>query len=176
MIGLGTDENFYLLDMIRDRLSLTERADALFNLHRKWRPRGVGFERYGMLSDIEYFRERMRMENHRFDIVELGGKLAKNDRIRRLIPIFEEGRFYLPEQLWKVNLEGRRQELVSIFLDEEFRTFPVSHHDDMLDAFSRILDVEMNTSWPRGGGARDTKRDRYVLRRRRARNYSCWAA
>ena len=34
------------------RLSLTERADALFRLHRRWRPRGVGYERYGMLSDI----------------------------------------------------------------------------------------------------------------------------
>src|SRR6516225_11030473 len=54
VIGLGADENYYLLDGVRDRLNLTERCAALFRLHRKWRPERVGFERYGMLSDIEY--------------------------------------------------------------------------------------------------------------------------
>ena len=44
VIGLGADENYYLLDAVRDRLSLTERGDRLFALHRKWRPERVGYE------------------------------------------------------------------------------------------------------------------------------------
>jgi hypothetical protein len=45
VIGLGADENYYLLDAVRDRLSLTERGDKLFALHKKWRPMRVGYER-----------------------------------------------------------------------------------------------------------------------------------
>ena len=54
VIGLGTDQNYYLLDAVRDRLNLTERGDKLFELHRKWRPERVGYEKYGMQADIEY--------------------------------------------------------------------------------------------------------------------------
>lgn len=43
VIGLGTDGNYYALDMVRDRLTLTERADRLFELHRKWKPRQVRY-------------------------------------------------------------------------------------------------------------------------------------
>jgi hypothetical protein len=34
-------------DLLRDRLNLKERGDALFALHRRWRPRRVGYEQYG---------------------------------------------------------------------------------------------------------------------------------
>jgi hypothetical protein len=52
VIGLGADGNYYVLDMIRDRLRLTERAEAIFVLHRRWKPKAVGYEKYGMMSDI----------------------------------------------------------------------------------------------------------------------------
>jgi phage terminase large subunit-like protein len=99
VIGLASDQNYYLLDAIRDRLNLTERAAALFALHRRWRPLFVGYESYGMQADIEYCYEKMRLDNYRFDIVVLGGKLAKVDRIRRMQPICEAGRFWLSDTL-----------------------------------------------------------------------------
>ena len=160
VIGLGADQNYYLLDAVRDRLNLTERCAALFRLHRKWRPERVGFERYGMLSDIEYIHEKQRLENYRFEIVELGGKLSKEDRIRRLIPIFESGRFYLPKSLWRVTLEGRREDLVTTFVEQEYKPFPVAVHDDMFDAISRISDPEIGTTWPSATASR--KPDRYA--------------
>src|SRR6516165_766264 len=92
VIGLGADENYYLLDAVRDRLSLTERGDKLFGLHRKWRPERVGYEKYGMQADIEYVREKQRRDNYRFEVIELGGRLSKPDRIRRMVPIFQAGR------------------------------------------------------------------------------------
>jgi len=106
VLGLGADENYYLLDMVRDRLSLKERGDGVFALHRRWRPMRVGYEKYGMMADIEYLRERMAHESYHFDITELGGQVAKNDRIRRLVPIFEAGRFWLPEVLFKTDYQG----------------------------------------------------------------------
>lgn len=148
VVGLAPDQNYYVLDMVRDRLKLTERADALFALHRRWRPSGVGYERYGMMADIEHIKDRQNRENYRFPIVELGGSMPKPDRIRRLIPIFEQGRLWLPMLLRKVDYEGIERELVSAFQDEEYRAFPVGLHDDMLDCLSRIVDPDLSALWP----------------------------
>jgi phage terminase large subunit-like protein len=173
VIGLGADQNYYLLDAVRDRLNLSERCKHLFRLHRKWRPDGIGYERYGMIADIEYIHEKQRLENYRFQVVELGGKLSKEDRIRRLIPIFESGRFYLPYSLWRVNLEGKREDLVTVFVEQEYKPFPVAVHDDFFDAISRICDAEIGTVWPQPQERRI--RDRYALpRRQRRRHLSQW--
>lgn len=172
VIGLGQDENFYLLDAVRDRLSLRERGDAVFALHRRWKPRAVGYERYGMMADVEYLKERMGRESYRFDIIELGGQIAKNDRIRRMIPIFEGARFLLPETLWKEDYEGRSVDLVHSFIEEEYKAFPVGMHDDMFDAISRIQDEDMPLIWPRP----EEVADRYTRRRAQQRAASAWAA
>lgn len=148
VIGLGEDNNYYVLDMVRDRLNLTERADYLFRLHKKWRPLNVGYEKYGMQADIAYIKERMTRENYNFNIVELGGNLAKNDRIRRLIPIFEQGRLYLPNSLFRTDYQGSTHDLVDQFISEEYDAFPVPVHDDVFDCMARILDEEVNAIWP----------------------------
>lgn len=173
VIGLGSDENYYLIDAIRDRLSLRERGDAIFALHRRWKPLGVGYEQYGMMADVDYLRDRMADENYRFDIIELGGKLAKTDRIKRLVPIFETGRFYMPDSLIKQDYEGRHIDLVQSFILDEYQPFPVGQHDDMFDAMARIVEPELNAIWPRPLPAPE---DRYARPRRRQRPHSAWAA
>ncbi|GAB5471743.1 MAG: hypothetical protein Kilf2KO_47730 [Rhodospirillales bacterium] len=146
--ALAPDGNYYWIDAVRDRLNLKQRADCLFALHRLWRPEAVGYERYGLMADVEYVQERMERENYRFDLRELGGQVAKNDRIRRLIPAFAQGRVYLPRRLLKVDSEARMLDLTRAFLDEEYRRFPLSRHDDMLDAASRIMDRDLGAAWP----------------------------
>ena len=170
VIALGSDENYYLVDAVRDRLSLRERGDAVFALHRRWRPKGVGYERYGMMADIDYLKERMGTENYRFEIGEVGGQVPKLERIRRMVPVFEAGRFYLPESLLKVDYEGRHVDLVQSFLNDEYRPFPVALHDDLFDAISRIWDVPV--IWPKPV----VEEDRYAKARSRARSTSAWAA
>ena len=150
VIGLGGDKNYYILDGLRDRLSLTQRADALFEFHRRWKPQRVGYEQYGLQADIEHFRDRMARENYRFEVVPLGGKTAKLDRIRRLIPSMEGGRWYLPQTLLKTDYERKVRDLVQVLVDEELKPFPVALHDDMLDAMARILEEDLGTVWPRG--------------------------
>ena len=149
VVGLHSDENYYVLDIVRDRLSLTERAEAVMRLHRKWKPLEVRYEQYGLMADTEYLRERMDRENYRFNLKEVGGQTAKVDRIRRLIPLFETGRVFLPEALTMVDREGRARDLVREFIEEEYAAFPVGLHDDMLDAFARIVDPDLPLSWPR---------------------------
>lgn len=153
VVGFNSDQNIYILDMLRDRLNLTQRADALFELHRKWRPvSAVGYERYGMMADIEFMRTRMEQVNYRFGITEVGGPMPKNDRIKRLIPYFEQGRVYLPESLHRTDYEGKTVELVSTFIEHEYAGFPVALHDDMLDGLSRIFDLYSSLPFPMDDG------------------------
>jgi phage terminase large subunit-like protein len=169
VVGLAPDKNIYLLDIVRDRLNLTQRADLIFKWHRKWQPYDVGYEKYGLMADIEHMEDRMERENYRFDIKQLGGSQPKNDRIRRLIPDFEQGRIYMPKTLYKTDYEGIARELINVFIEEEYKAFPVSIHDDMLDALSRMYDMEL--TWPETE-EEDEGRDRYAGKARKA---SGWA-
>lgn len=149
VIGLGPDKNYYLLDMVRDRLSLTERGRLVMDKHREWTPRGVGYERYGMQADIEYIRTLQEQENYRFGVQELAGRLGNLDRVRRLIPAHEEHRWYYPERLHYTTVEGKAVDMVQVLVDEELVPFPVGMHADLLDAQSRIMDEDFPTPWPR---------------------------
>lgn len=153
VVGLAPDGNYNVLDMVRDRLNLTQRGKLVMQLHRKWKPLQVRYERYGMMADIEYIRTLQEAENYRFEVTEVGGQTSKPDRIKRLIPLFEQGKVYLPETLHKTNYEGTVEDLVSIFVQQEYKPFPVSLHDDMLDALARIAEPELTLSWPEPGSA-----------------------
>ena len=151
VVGLAPDGNYNVLDMVRDRLNLTQRGKLVMQLHRKWKPLQVRYERYGMMADIEYIRTLQDAENYRFEVTEVGGQTSKPDRIKRLIPLFEQGKVYLPETLHKTNYEGTVEDLVSIFVQQEYKPFPVSLHDDMLDALARIAEPDLPTVWPKSG-------------------------
>jgi predicted phage terminase large subunit-like protein len=170
VVGLSADKNYYVLDFIRDRLNLTERAAALMRLHRKWRPFQVRYEAYGLMADVAHIKSRQELENYRFDILEVAGRTPKNDRIRRLIPICEQGRLYLPHTLNYSDYEHVVRDLVHDFIEQEFVAFPVSAHDDMLDSLARIEEPELELVWPRDSTA--GKKDRYA----RELKVSAWAA
>ncbi len=148
VLELREDRNYYVLDMVRDRLSLTERAQRLFDLHRQWRPLMVGYEEYGMQADVEHIQDKQDREGYRFSIKTLGGSLGKSERIKRLIPVFEQERMWLPIGCVKTMHDGRDVDLVRAFRTEEFVPFPVGSHDDMLDALARILDEELGAVFP----------------------------
>ena len=148
VLGLGPDNNYYLIDCIRDRLNLTEKAVRLFYLHRTYRPLRVGYEEYGLQADIEHIELAQDQENYHFDITPLGGKIAKDDRIERLVPVFEAHRVYIPKTLQRVNYQGTQEDLVKIFIHEEYTAWPYALHDDMLDTMARILDPAMEAEFP----------------------------
>lgn len=153
VVGLNVDKKRYVLDMVRDRLNLKERSDRLFDLHRKWSGRGlkiqhVRYERYGLMADIEHLNARMEAENYRFKIVEVGGVTSKHDRIKRLIPLFEQGEIWLPESLNVTDWQRNTVDLVRSFIEEEYMAFPVGLHEDMLDALARMEEPDLKLSWP----------------------------
>jgi predicted phage terminase large subunit-like protein len=149
VIALAPDNNYYLIDAVRDRMNLTQRANKLFELHKTHQPKGVGYERYGMQADIEHIKYVMEQKNYRFNITELGGATPKEDRIKRLIPVFEQKRFYMPKRLMFIDSEGVTRDYVQIFIIDEYLAFPVSVHDDSLDCRARILDTQLGAEFPK---------------------------
>ena len=131
----------------------------------------VGYERYGSTSDLEYFEEMMQRDRDEFEIVELAwpreGPGSKTDRVQRLEPYFRNGRFFLPavvkeetkaqrmvresgqgfriyKPVQRRDEEGRLYSLNKNLL-EEYLTFPFCAHDDLIDAVSRIEDIDPQT-------------------------------
>jgi len=154
VVGLGTDNNYYLLDIIRDRLNPTERIDTLFMLHRKWnalcgKAPKVGYEKYGMMTDTHYIEDKKKQDAYNFPLIELGGQMQKEERIRRLIPDMQNGRWYFPQSLIYIDSEGRKFDLVQELVSSEMPTFPRARHDDMLDALSRIYEGDLNMVFPK---------------------------
>jgi hypothetical protein len=176
VIGLDHAGNKYLLDGYDHKMDLMSRWENMRHLYMKWvnapgmQGLHVGYERFGAIADLDYFYERMRIEQVSFEIEELEwpreGEGSKIDRVQRLGPDFRHHRFYLPyptdeKRLTSLQVrtiaEGyeyrlsqpirRRDENGEIYnLVENFRLqvsfFPFGGKKDLIDAASRIYDLE----------------------------------
>jgi hypothetical protein len=201
VVGVSQTGGRYLLDGMCHRMTLSQRWRALKGLYVKWSKAPgvqhikVGYERYGMQSDDEYFRERMEQDSPQFVIEELSwvgdagrGGQSKEARVGRLEPDFRNERFMLPLAVWhdskpcrwrvegdkvvyvpvsvkdsltrtqsaaldnaagyliaraikQIDEENRVYDLTVRFI-EEYETFPFGLHDDLVDAVSRVYDLE----------------------------------
>jgi predicted phage terminase large subunit-like protein len=138
VVGLGSDGNYYVLDIVRDRMDLVQRTEALFALHRKWRPLRVFWEQVGAMSDVQHVRDVQNRENYRFAVEEIPQSVPKPDRIGWLVPLFEGGRLWLPRRLLHLTVSGDTRDLVQDFISDEYSVYPVAAHDDMLDALANV--------------------------------------
>ena len=128
----------------------------------------VGYERYGSTSDLEYFEEKMLRSKDIWEITELAwprdGNGSKYDRIQRLEPDFRAGAFYLAAVVQGITKnqqrvidagqkyrifspvkradENRSTYALNKTLLDEYLVYPFSVHDDLLDACSRIYDID----------------------------------
>lgn len=166
VVALGADENFYLVDGLRDRLNLTQRIDAVFRMHKRHRPYQTRYEQYGMQADIEAMQAEMERRQYRFSIKKVAGGIQKEARIRRLIPHFESGRIWLPVDMIRQTVDGEAVDVIKTFIDEEYVTFPVGRHDDALDNLARLFEPGLSMPWPDDGpllGMSDASSDTYVM-------------
>jgi predicted phage terminase large subunit-like protein len=163
VVGLAPDKHIYVLDMVKDRLSLVDRISAVFQMHRKYEPLTVFYERYSMQSDIESIRVRMGAENYHFNIEEVGAlsnKLSKERRIEMIQPEFSNGLILLPPlgSIKRLMHDGKEAEMVENFIHREYLPFPFSRESDFLDALSRLKDDRVRgvLVYPRAYGSSET--------------------
>jgi phage terminase large subunit-like protein len=161
VISKDDNDNYFLVDGVRDRLNLVERTELLFEWHQKYKPLAVGYERYGMQTDIAHIQNEMEITHYRFKIIELGGNMKKEDRIRRLVPLLAAGKIWFPEKMPTVMKDGTVRDIVDDFLKIEYLPFPVGKWDDFLDMLSRICDEEMSFRSP----ARSRRRHKVPIKR-----------
>lgn len=176
VIGVDAALNKYLLDGACHKMDLNERWKLMKKLRNKWISAPgvqivkIGYERYGAQSDIQHFETMMRIEKTAFAIEELNntrdGTVDKDNRIRRLIPDFQNWRFFLPyegdktslqadaennhqshliaKKIRAVNEDDKVYNVTQWFLENEYVFFPHTTQKDFLDAMSRIYDMEIS--------------------------------
>ncbi len=107
VVGIDHEGGKFLLDGFDHKMDLLERWTAMRDLWKKWRVAPgimgvkVGYERYGAIADMDYFQERIRVENVQgLSIEELewpsDGPGSKDDRVQRLLPDIRGHAFHLP--------------------------------------------------------------------------------
>ena len=141
VVGLAPDGNKYVLDLVKDHLSLSERTDAIFRLVKKWNPSTVWWETIGAMADAEHVREEMNARGYRFRITPLHQSVAKPDRIRWLEPEFRDGRIIWPSRLFYRDVSGVEHDLTFEFLENEYSVYAgngSTRHDDMIDCLANI--------------------------------------
>ena len=182
--GVAPGGNWYFLDGFCHQMSLKDRWEALLGLWLKWsRMPGVllcmvGYEKYGMQADIDYFQLEMdRMPRDRkvsIPITEVNwvsdGSNAKDDRIERLTPLFQKQQYFFPYEgqktkrmleqeergnhhlvakpVMRKNEQGKLYNVVQYILDNEYLFFPATAHKDGLDAMSRLFDLDITAPAP----------------------------
>lgn len=148
ILGTGEDKNYYILDMIRDRINIKERIDLIIHLHKKYNPLNVGYQINGTESEPLQLKMEMERLNYRFGVEEIRNNNPKFNRITRLQPPFADKKIYLPRVLYKTNYQGITFDVIDQFIHKELEAYPNGLHDDLLDALSMIFD--MNIIFPGG--------------------------
>ncbi len=174
--GLDYANNKYLLDGFNHKMDLQERWENFARMYMRWKMApGVqqvrmGYESFGAQSDLDYFREQMRMPGKpSFDITELAWPRdtegGKTDRVQRLVPDCKSHKIFLPyptdpqsytriqHQMLKTGYEYRIARSIKRVdengnmydlgdqLKMQFHYFPHGLKD-AIDASARIYDME----------------------------------
>ena len=128
-IGVDSDNNKYVIDIYRNRISPAEQPQILIDKFKKYRPRRMKVETVGYQEALRVaVRDLMREENLYIPGLESGVKPrnSKSERLMSLVPMFARKQFHFrPED---------------IEAQQEFLSYPKGKHDDIMDAVWTALD------------------------------------
>lgn len=147
LLGAGKGRKLYLVDLLRDKISLKDKWEQLKLWHKRYPIMTTGYEEFGNQKDREYFDEKMREEGFYFHITPIkykrGDGEEKSQRINILTEYFPEGKIVLPKSLMRLTKDRGVTDLIAEFIDDEYSKYPMTDHDDMLDTLSRVADIDI---------------------------------
>ena len=129
MVGVDAENNKYIIDIFRDRISPEKQPQKIIDMYKKYKPRRVKIETVGYQEALRTaVREIMRNEDLYIPGLEAGVKprTRKSERLLSLVPMFAKGQFHWRPQ----DIEGQK----------EFMAYPKGKHDDIMDSIWTALD------------------------------------
>ena len=145
IIGLMKSEDRvkkFIADGVRDKLDPKQRVDMAIGLAQKWSIKSCGWEAVGFQETDCFYLEESRRKNKLFFTIEEinSSKVAKEDRIRGLIPDYANLNWFWPQKgvIERMSfLDGRKFDLTTE-MEFEMLQFPLCEHDDLLDAMTFV--------------------------------------
>ena len=128
-IAVDSDNNKYIVDLFRNRISPAEQPGKIIEIYKKFRPKRMNIETTGYQEALRTaVREIMFEENLYIPGLEKGVKprTRKSERLLSLVPMFAKKAFF-----W------RTEDLVG---QQEFLSYPRGKHDDVMDAIWTALE------------------------------------
>lgn len=173
VLALADNGDWYIIDLDRNSLNPGEIVRKIFWVEDKYDPILLGLEEVGKEAINYMLIEEMRKQNRFFRITELKtGGVAKEDRIKRLIPRFEYGTVFLPPSIVKTNSFGQTVDLVEAF-EDEYMYFPAAAHDDLMDALAYMEDLVAILSKRDRIGTRRKGKARMIASKSNLPRYQC---
>lgn len=125
-----TRPEWYVAEIINDKLDPLQTIDAIFMFYEKYRPRKIGIETVAFQKSLVYFiQEEMRRRQTYLPIVELKTTGSKEMRIRGLLPLYRTG------VIFHINTPKAQE------LEEQLLLFPQSPLDDISDSLAYHLQL-----------------------------------
>ena len=128
-IAIDNENNKYIVDIFRDRISPAEQPGKIIDTYKKFKPRRIKVETVGYQEALRTaVRELMKEEQLYIPGLEavVKPRNSKSERLLSLVPLFAKGTFYFrPED---------------IKAQQEFLSYPKGKHDDIMDAIWTALD------------------------------------
>jgi len=135
VVAVDADNNWWIRDIVRERMQPKEILDMIFELDAFWKPKTFAIESVAYQKILAYMaRSMMRERNQFIPITELkhAGMHAKSktDRIQALEPRYAVGSIF----------HGRNVRHMPT-LETELRRFPRAKTDDIADALAGVLEI-----------------------------------
>ncbi len=119
------DENFYLLDILRDRMEYPDLKNAVISKTTSWNPDLIMIEDKASGQSLI---QDLKREYKQFSVMAVKPKGDKFTRFARVSPLFEQGQILLFKNAgWLMDYE------------RELLSFPNGAHDDQVDSTSQYL-------------------------------------
>ena len=128
-IGVDKENNKYIIDIYRKRISPAEQPKLMIEVYKKFKPRRMKVETTGYQEALRTAcREIMHEEGLYIPGLEKGVKprTRKSERLLSMVPMFAKGSFYFRPE----DIEAQK----------EFLSYPRGRHDDIMDAIWTGLD------------------------------------
>ena len=138
-LGLDSDGNIYIINIVRTKLDPAEQPDAIIKQYKKYKPKRMKIETVAYQEALRSsVRKQMQEEGIFIPGLEKGVKPRnrKSERLLSLVPMLAKGQFFFRPQ--------------DIEAQAEFLSYPRGKHDDVMDAVWTALD-----------GARPSRRKEY---------------